>query len=48
MGELFVNQAEYVPLIRDRLIDFIRAHLCAIGGPQRVMNTRRFTTSQTI
>ena len=32
MGELFVNQAEYVPLIRDRLIDFIRVHISAIGG----------------
>src|SRR4029450_8807470 len=27
MGELFVNQAEYVPLIKDRLIDFIRVHV---------------------
>ncbi len=32
MGELYVNQAEYVPLIRDRLIDFIRVHLSDIGG----------------
>ena len=32
MGELFVNQAEYVPLIRDRLIDFIRVHISSIGG----------------
>jgi mannonate dehydratase len=32
MGELFVNQSEYVPLIRDRLIDFIRVHITAIGG----------------
>src|SRR2546430_10415756 len=32
MGELFVNQAEYVPLIRHRLIDFIRGHISAIGG----------------
>ena len=32
MGELFVNQAEYVPLIRDRLIDFVRVHISDIGG----------------
>src|SRR5213078_2983667 len=32
MGELFVNQAEYVPLIREQLIDFIRVHISAIGG----------------
>jgi mannonate dehydratase len=32
MGELYVNQAEYVPLIEQRLIDFIRVHLSDIGG----------------
>jgi mannonate dehydratase len=32
MGELYVNQHEYVPLIRDRLIDFIRVHISDIGG----------------
>ena len=32
MGELYVNQAEYVPLIQGRLIDFIRCHISAIGG----------------
>src|SRR4051794_9033253 len=32
MGELFVNQAEYVPLIKDRLIDFVRMHISDIGG----------------
>jgi mannonate dehydratase len=32
MGELFVNPAEYVPLIKDRLIDFVRVHISAIGG----------------
>jgi mannonate dehydratase len=32
MGELFVNQAEYVPLIKERLIDLIRVHISDIGG----------------
>jgi mannonate dehydratase len=32
MGELHVSQAEYLPLIRDRLIDFVRVHLSDIGG----------------
>src|SRR5215204_3012839 len=32
MGELYVNQAEYVPLIKDRLFDFIRVHISDIGG----------------
>ena len=32
MGELYSNPAEYVPLIKDRLIDFIRVHISDIGG----------------
>lgn len=32
MGELYVNPHEYVPVIRDRLIDFIRCHISDIGG----------------
>ncbi|MDF3041182.1 MAG: mandelate racemase/muconate lactonizing enzyme:Mandelate racemase/muconate lactonizing enzyme, partial [Thermomicrobiales bacterium] len=32
MGELYVNVNEFLPLIQDRLIDFIRVHLSDIGG----------------
>jgi len=32
MGELHVSQSEYLPLIKDRLIDFIRVHISDIGG----------------
>lgn len=32
MGELFTSRQEYLPLIRERLIDFIRVHLSDVGG----------------
>ncbi|KIL41315.1 2-dehydro-3-deoxy-6-phosphogalactonate aldolase [Gordoniibacillus kamchatkensis] len=32
MGELFVHPVEWLPLIKDSLIDFIRVHISAIGG----------------
>lgn len=32
MGELFSNVNEYLPLIQQRLIDFIRVHISTIGG----------------
>ena len=32
MGELFVHPNEWRPLVADRLIDYIRVHLSAIGG----------------
>lgn len=32
MGELYVNVNEYLPLVRDRLIDYMRVHLSDLGG----------------
>jgi mannonate dehydratase len=32
LGELFVNQAEWVPLVSKRLMDFMRMHISACGG----------------
>nr|WP_194923982.1 enolase C-terminal domain-like protein [Catenulispora pinisilvae] len=32
IGELFVNPAEYRPVVTERLCDFIRVHISAIGG----------------
>ena len=32
MGELYNNPSEYIPMIKERLIDFIRIHISDIGG----------------
>lgn len=32
LGELFVNSTEWLPLVKDRLLDFIRVHPSMIGG----------------
>eukprot|EP01050_Picozoa_sp_SAG11_P034833 SAG11_NODE_12474_length_701_cov_1.275748_1_plen_82_part_00 len=31
-SELFVNVNEYLPLIKERLIDYVRVHMSDIGG----------------
>jgi len=41
IGEKFVNEHEYVGLITERLIDFIRVHIPAIGG---FTKARKLTT----
>ncbi len=41
IGEKFVNEHDYVGLVTDRLIDFIRVHIPAIGG---LTKTRKLTT----
>ena len=32
MGELFVNRQEWLPLVANRWIDFVRHHISAVGG----------------
>ncbi|MEM6458069.1 MAG: enolase C-terminal domain-like protein [Planctomycetota bacterium] len=32
MGELFTARSQWLPLVRDRLIDYLRLHVSAVGG----------------
>lgn len=50
MGELFVNQNEWPPLVSGRLIDLIRMHISAAGGlnlARKVAHTCEFFGVQT-
>ena len=42
IGELFSNPREYVPIVRDRLIDYLRVHVAAIGGLSPALKLARF------
>ncbi|RYG95030.1 MAG: hypothetical protein EON57_17340 [Alphaproteobacteria bacterium] len=41
MGELFINPHEYLPLITERLIDFVRVRISKGGG---ITNARKIAT----
>ena len=50
MGELFVNQSEWLPLVANRYIDFMRMHISAAGGlnlARKVAHTCEFFDVQT-